>query len=78
MIVTPGGCLQVHRFHPATFVHALLLMVDKIQFFGSVSYIHRTVEICPRDIKHHNVLVNTHAHPVTLSDWEYAKALVKK
>uniref|UniRef100_M1B0G6 Uncharacterized protein n=1 Tax=Solanum tuberosum TaxID=4113 RepID=M1B0G6_SOLTU len=44
LIVTFGGCLQVHRLHPTTSVFTLFFMMDTFQLFGSVLYILRTVE----------------------------------
>ncbi|KAH0731595.1 hypothetical protein KY289_002783 [Solanum tuberosum] len=45
LIVTFGGCLQVHRLHPTTSVFTLIFMMDTFQLFGSVLYILPTVNL---------------------------------
>ncbi|XP_060181667.1 uncharacterized protein LOC132611265 [Lycium barbarum] len=78
-IVTPHGLLQVPELQPETSVLTLLLVKPyTFQFFRSLSYNCRTVGICHRGIKQHNLLVNAHAPPVNLSYWKHAKALVKQ
>ncbi|KAK2661392.1 hypothetical protein Ddye_007925 [Dipteronia dyeriana] len=47
------------------------------QIFRSLSYIHRTIGVCHRDIKPQNLLVNPHTHQVKLCDFGSAKVLVK-
>ncbi|KAB2621676.1 polygalacturonase [Pyrus ussuriensis x Pyrus communis] len=47
------------------------------QIFRSLSYIHRCIGVCHRDIKPQNLLVNPHTHQVKLCDFGSAKVLVK-
>ncbi|KAF2585154.1 hypothetical protein F2Q70_00037690, partial [Brassica cretica] len=47
------------------------------QIFRSLSYIHRCIRVCHRDIKPQNLLVNPHTHQVKLCDFGSAKVLVK-
>ncbi|XP_075492690.1 shaggy-related protein kinase alpha-like [Primulina tabacum] len=47
------------------------------QIFRALSYIHRGVGVCHRDIKPQNLLVNPHTHQVKLCDFGSAKVLVK-
>ncbi|CAI0552015.1 unnamed protein product [Linum tenue] len=47
------------------------------QIFRALSYIHRTIGVCHRDIKPQNLLVNPHTHQVKLCDFGSAKVLVK-
>ncbi|KAL2460683.1 Shaggy-related protein kinase alpha [Abeliophyllum distichum] len=47
------------------------------QIFRALSYIHRSIGVCHRDIKPQNVLVNPHTHQVKLCDFGSAKVLVK-
>lgn len=46
------------------------------QIFRSLSYIHRCIGVCHRDIKPQNLLVNPHTHQVKLCDFGSAKVLV--
>ncbi|GAY58837.1 hypothetical protein CUMW_189850 [Citrus unshiu] len=43
----------------------------------ALSYIHRSIGVCHRDIKPQNLLVNPHTHQVKLCDFGSAKVLVK-
>ncbi|KAF2534720.1 hypothetical protein F2Q70_00032311 [Brassica cretica] len=45
--------------------------------FRALSYIHRCIGVCHRDIKPQNLLVNPHTHQVKLCDFGSAKVLVK-
>ncbi|KAH0944106.1 hypothetical protein HID58_003743 [Brassica napus] len=45
------------------------------QIFRSLSYIHRCIGVCHRDIKPQNLLVNPHTHQVKLCDFGSAKVL---
>ncbi|KAH9670419.1 Shaggy-related protein kinase alpha [Citrus sinensis] len=47
------------------------------QIFRALSYIHRSIGVCHRDIKPQNLLVNPHTHQVKLCDFGSAKVLVK-
>ncbi|XP_050223103.1 shaggy-related protein kinase alpha [Mercurialis annua] len=47
------------------------------QIFRALSYIHRAIGVCHRDIKPQNLLVNPHTHQVKLCDFGSAKVLVK-
>ncbi|KAL9269442.1 Shaggy-related protein [Drosera capensis] len=47
------------------------------QIFRSLSYIHRCIGVCHRDIKPQNLLVNPHTHQVKLCDFGSAKVLIK-
>ncbi|GAB4855676.1 mitochondrial lysine-tRNA synthetase [Ancistrocladus abbreviatus] len=47
------------------------------QIFRALSYIHRCIGVCHRDIKPQNLLVNPHTHQVKLCDFGSAKVLVK-
>ncbi|KAK4339771.1 hypothetical protein RND71_041233 [Anisodus tanguticus] len=47
------------------------------QIFRALSYVHRTIGVCHRDIKPQNLLVNPHTHQVKLCDFGSAKVLVK-
>ncbi|KAJ0244432.1 Shaggy-related protein kinase gamma [Hirschfeldia incana] len=47
------------------------------QIFRSLSYIHRCIGVCHRDIKPQNLLVDPHTHQVKLCDFGSAKVLVK-
>ncbi|CAH8353327.1 unnamed protein product [Eruca vesicaria subsp. sativa] len=47
------------------------------QIFRSLSYIHRCIGVCHRDIKPQNLLVNPNTHQVKLCDFGSAKMLVK-
>ncbi|KAF3602526.1 hypothetical protein F2Q69_00039139 [Brassica cretica] len=47
------------------------------QIFRSLSYIHRCIGVCHRDIKPQNLLINPHTHQVKLCDFGSAKVLVK-
>ncbi|XP_022867702.1 shaggy-related protein kinase gamma-like, partial [Olea europaea var. sylvestris] len=47
------------------------------QIFRALSYIHRGIGVCHRDIKPQNLLVNPHTHQVKLCDFGSAKVLVK-
>ncbi|GMI85062.1 Arabidopsis GSK alpha, ARABIDOPSIS THALIANA SHAGGY-RELATED KINASE 11, shaggy-related kinase 11 [Hibiscus trionum] len=47
------------------------------QIFRALSYIHRCIGVCHRDIKPQNLLVNPHTHQVKLCDFGSAKILVK-
>ncbi|KAJ8771817.1 hypothetical protein K2173_026994 [Erythroxylum novogranatense] len=47
------------------------------QIFRALSYIHRVIGVCHRDIKPQNLLVNPHTHQVKLCDFGSAKVLVK-
>ena len=47
-----------------------------MQIFRSLSYIHRCIGVCHRDIKPQNLLVNPHTHQVKLCDFGSAKVLV--
>ncbi|XVE89514.1 hypothetical protein DITRI_Ditri20bG0002700 [Diplodiscus trichospermus] len=47
------------------------------QIFRALSYIHRCIGVCHRDIKPQNLLVNPHTHHVKLCDFGSAKVLVK-
>ncbi|KAJ6917958.1 hypothetical protein NC651_012230 [Populus alba x Populus x berolinensis] len=46
------------------------------QIFRALSYIHRAIGVCHRDIKPQNLLVNPHTHQVKLCDFGSAKVLV--
>ncbi|PPD81251.1 hypothetical protein GOBAR_DD21824 [Gossypium barbadense] len=46
------------------------------QIFRALSYIHRSIGVCHRDIKPQNLLVNPHTHQVKLCDFGSAKVLV--
>ncbi|KAK6911693.1 Protein kinase domain [Dillenia turbinata] len=47
------------------------------QIFRALSYIHRGIGVCHRDIKPQNLLVNPHTHQLKLCDFGSAKVLVK-
>ncbi|KAK7843954.1 shaggy-related protein kinase alpha [Quercus suber] len=47
------------------------------KIFRALPYIHRCIEVCHRDIKPQNLLVNPHTHQVKLCDFGSAKVLVK-
>ncbi|KAK7837933.1 shaggy-related protein kinase ntk-1 [Quercus suber] len=47
------------------------------KIFRALSYIHRCIGVCHRDIKPQNLLVNPHTHQVKLCDFGSAKVLVK-
>ncbi|XP_030529369.1 shaggy-related protein kinase alpha-like [Rhodamnia argentea] len=47
------------------------------QIFRALSYIHRSIGVCHRDIKPQNLLVNPHTHQLKLCDFGSAKVLVK-
>ncbi|CAD5332770.1 unnamed protein product [Arabidopsis thaliana] len=47
------------------------------RIFRALSYIHRCIGVCHRDIKPQNLLVNPHTHQVKLCDFGSAKVLVK-
>ncbi|XP_047325385.1 shaggy-related protein kinase alpha [Impatiens glandulifera] len=47
------------------------------QIFRALSYIHRGIGVCHRDIKPQNLLVNPHTHQLKICDFGSAKVLVK-
>ncbi|OIW13469.1 hypothetical protein TanjilG_22260 [Lupinus angustifolius] len=47
------------------------------QIFRALSYIHRCIGVCHRDIKPQNILVNPHTHQVKICDFGSAKVLIK-
>ncbi|XP_047338760.1 shaggy-related protein kinase NtK-1-like isoform X2 [Impatiens glandulifera] len=47
------------------------------QIFRALSYIHRSIGVCHRDIKPQNLLVNPHTHQLKICDFGSAKILVK-
>lgn len=47
------------------------------QIFRALSYIHRSIGVCHRDIKPQNLLLNPHTHQLKLCDFGSAKVLVK-
>ncbi|KAK6805130.1 hypothetical protein RDI58_002914 [Solanum bulbocastanum] len=55
----------------------ILVKLYTYQIFRALSYIHRTIGVCHRDIKPQNLLVNPHTHQVKLCDFGSAKVLVK-
>ncbi|KAK4768823.1 hypothetical protein SAY86_026973 [Trapa natans] len=46
------------------------------QIFRALSYSHRSIGVCHRDIKPQNLLVNPHTHQVKLCDFGSAKVLI--
>ncbi|KAI8010803.1 Shaggy-related protein kinase alpha [Camellia lanceoleosa] len=55
----------------------LYMQLYAYQIFRALSYIHRTIGVCHRDIKPQNLLVNPHTHQLKLCDFGSAKVLVK-
>ena len=62
-----------------SFFVGLLIIFSSIflQIFRALSYIHRCIGVCHRDIKPQNLLVNPHTHQVKLCDFGSAKVLVR-
>ncbi|CAN1283592.1 Shaggy-related protein kinase eta, partial [Linum perenne] len=55
----------------------LMLLVDVLQIFRGLAYIHNVSGVCHRDLKPQNVLVDPLTHQVKLCDFGSAKVLVK-
>ncbi|CAI0382025.1 unnamed protein product [Linum tenue] len=69
--------LYAYQVWPMLLYLGLGLLIYSFTIFRALSYIHRTIGVCHRDIKPQNLLVNPHTHQVKLCDFGSAKVLVK-
>ncbi len=74
MVRTPGiGCTSV--YHSAD-SHQLTVCLWCVQMCRALAHIH-SMQVCHRDIKPQNLLVNTQTHQLKLCDFGSAKVLMK-
>ncbi|URE37451.1 shaggy-related protein kinase [Musa troglodytarum] len=74
----PETVYRVAKYYSRMNHHMPLIFVQlyTYQICRALSYIHRVLGVCHRDIKPQNILVNPHTHQVKLCDFGSAKKLV--